>query len=82
MFNSNVRKSVLALILLALVMPMGTAFAQSTAARSSGAPVVTGGDPEPQVVTGGDPEPQVVTGGDPEPQLDTMQMILILLHMA
>jgi hypothetical protein len=74
MFNSNVRKSVLALILLALVIPMGKAFAQSAQSTkpASSAPVVTGGDPEPQVVT----------GGDPEPQIDTIQMMLILLHLA
>jgi hypothetical protein len=71
MFNRNVRKSVLALILLALVMPMGRAFAQSTTPP-----------PSAPVVTGGDPEPQVVTGGDPEPQINTMQIILILLHLA
>jgi hypothetical protein len=72
MFNRNVRKSVLALILLALVIPMGKAFAQSAQSTKPSAPVVTGGDPEPQVVT----------GGDPEPQIDTIQMMLILLHLA
>jgi hypothetical protein len=74
MFNRNVRKSVLALILLALVMPIGRAFAQSAQSTtpSTSAPVVGGADPEPQVVG----------GADPEPQINTMQMILILLHLA
>ncbi|MBB5062290.1 hypothetical protein [Granulicella mallensis] len=75
MFNSNVRKSVLALILLALVMPMGRAFAQS--GQSTTKPLASA-----PVVGGTDPEPQVVGGTDPEPQINTMQMILILLHMA
>jgi hypothetical protein len=75
MFNSNVRKSVLALILLALVMPMGRAFAQS-------APSTTKPPASAPVVGGTDPEPQVVGGTDPEPQINTMQMILILLHLA
>jgi hypothetical protein len=72
MFNRNVRKSVLALILLALVMPIGRAFAQSTTKPTASAPVVGGTDPEPQVVG----------GTDPEPQINTMQMVLILLHLA
>ncbi len=42
----------------ALVLPIGTAAAQST---TPGTPtVVTGGNPEPQVVTGGNPEPQII----------------------
>jgi hypothetical protein len=75
MFNRNVRKSVLALILLALVMPIGRAFAQS-AQSTTKSPVSA------PVVGGADPEPQVVGGADPEPQINTMQMILILLHLA
>jgi hypothetical protein len=40
-----------ALTLTALVLPIGTAIAQS---------VVTGSTPEPQIVTGTSPEPQVI----------------------
>lgn len=84
MLNRSARKFAFALTLLVLTAPVSMVFAQSTASstKSASAPVVTGGDPEPQVVTGGDPEPQVVTGGDPEPQAQGIQMMLILLHMA
>jgi hypothetical protein len=59
-------KLALALTLLALAVPAGSAFAQS----------VTGTDPEPQSVTGTDPEPQSVTGTDPEPQ-GTIEVIIL-----
>jgi len=47
-----------AVAITALVLPIGTALAQTTATTTP--TVVTGTNPEPQVVTGTNPEPQVV----------------------
>jgi hypothetical protein len=60
----------------ALVLPIGTAVAQST--TTSTPTVVTGTNPEPQVVTGTNPEPQVVTGTNPEPQIIVTILLSIL----
>jgi hypothetical protein len=61
---------VLALTLLALTVPAGRAFAQSTPATP------TGLTPTPSSVGGTDPEPQSVGGTDPEPQ-STIEMIIL-----
>jgi hypothetical protein len=58
----------LAVTFTALVLPIGTASAQS---------VVTGTNPDPQVVTGTNPDPQVVTGTNPDPQV----IVTILLNI-
>lgn len=76
MFNLNVRKSVLALMLLTLAIPMGKAFAQSTTSH-----VVNGTNHASPVVGGSDPEPFVVGGSDPEPYIDETEMVLILMNL-
>jgi hypothetical protein len=58
----------LAVTFTALVLPIGTASAQSA---------VTGTNPDPQVVTGTNPDPQVVTGTNPDPQV----IVTILLNI-
>jgi hypothetical protein len=62
---------VLALVFIALTVPAGRAFAQSTPTT-----------PTPSSIGGTDPEPQSIGGTDPEPQSTIELIVLQILQMA